>query len=295
LEGVKSKLNKGRFLILPVVIVVAIVTQIPFILTIILSFVKWNVKRPDLGIGFAGLSNFMDIFTDLEFYKVLLNTILICIVTLIICTVLAIALGILFNRDFKGVNICRTLLVMPYFVMEAVVGIVWKTLILNPSLGLNYYISKFFGITAIDFLGKYSLETIMVLIIWQWTPFLFLIIMAGLQGMPSDIIESAKMDGAKGWSLILNIYIPLIKNHIIVAMTLGLINILKVFGLIYVTTAGGPGTSSSNLPYYSYSALFYDWNVGKAAAIAFVMVVFTLIIVQIFHYRLNKSESTSTL
>ena len=290
----KTDKDKSRLIILPVVIVVAVVTQIPFILTIILSFVRWNVKRPDLGIGFAGISNFKEVLTNMDFYKVLLNTLLLSGVTLIISTVLAIGLGLLFNREFKGVNLCRTLLVMPYFVMEAVVGIVWKTLMLNPSLGLNHYISRFFGIAPIDFLGQHSLETVMILIIWQWTPFLFLIIMAGLQGMPNDIIESAKIDGAKGWRLIWNIYIPLIRGHINVAMTLGLINILKVFGLIYVTTAGGPGISSSNLPYYSYSALFYDWNIGKASVIAIVTVVITLIIVQFFYRRINKAESTST-
>jgi len=286
-----TKGDKSKLLILPALIVVGIVTQIPFILTIIYSFISWNVKRPDLGISFAGFSNYKKILSDGQFYQVILNSLLIVVVGLTICTVLGILFGLMLNREFKGVNLLRTLFVIPYFVMEAVVGIIWKTLMLNPSLGLNYYISNALGLEPIDFFGKYALLTIMLLIIWQWTPFFFLIIMSGLQNMPSEILESARIDGATGWKLLLHIQLPLIRDHINVAMTLGLINILKVFGLIYVTTSGGPGSSSSNLPYYSYKALFYDWNVGTAAAIAVVTVALTLIVVQRFYGFMNKNNS----
>ncbi|MFD0870420.1 MULTISPECIES: carbohydrate ABC transporter permease [Paenibacillus] len=286
-----TKGDKSKLLILPALIVVGIVTQIPFILTIIFSFINWNVKRPDLGINFAGIDNYKKILTDGQFYQVVFNSLLIVVVALTICTVLGILFGLMLNRNFRGVNLLRTLFVIPYFVMEAVVGIIWKTLMLNPSLGLNYYISNALGIEPIDFFGKYALLTIMILIIWQWTPFFFLIIMAGLQNMPSEIIESAKIDGATGWKLLTHIQLPLIRDHINVAMTLGLINILKVFGLIYVTTSGGPGSSSSNLPYYSYKALFYDWNVGTAAAIAVVTVALTLIVVQRFYGFMMKKNT----
>ncbi|GIP17657.1 sugar ABC transporter permease [Paenibacillus montaniterrae] len=289
-----TKGDKSKLLIVPALVVVGVVTQIPFILTIIFSFISWNVKRPDLGIHFAGISNYKKILTDGQFYQVVFNSLAIVVVTLTICTVLGILFGLMLNRSFKGVNLLRTLFVIPYFVMEAVVGIIWKTLMLNPSLGLNYYISSALGIDPIDFFGKYALLTIMILIIWQWTPFFFLIIMAGLQNMPSEIIESAKIDGATGWKLLTSIQLPLIKDHINVAMTLGLINILKVFGLIYVTTSGGPGSSSSNLPYYSYKALFYDWNVGTAAAIAVVTVVLTLIVVQRFYGFMNKTNTKNS-
>lgn len=285
-----TKGDKSKLLILPALIVVGVVTQIPFILTIIYSFISWNVKRPDLGIQFAGIDNYKKILTDSQFYQVVINSLAIVAVALTICTVLGILFGLMLNRNFRGVNLLRTLFVIPYFVMEAVVGIIWKTLMLNPSLGLNYYISSALGVAPIDFFGKYAQLTIIILIIWQWTPFFFLIIMAGLQNMPSEIIESAKIDGATGWKLLINIQLPLIRDHINVAMTLGLINILKVFGLIYVTTSGGPGSSSSNLPYYSYKALFYDWNVGTAAAIAVVTVALTLIVVQRFYGFMMKNK-----
>ncbi len=176
--------------------------------------------------------------------------------------------------------------------MEAVIGIVWRTLILNPSTGLNFYISQFFGVAPTDFLGQYSLQTVMALIIWQWTPFFFLIIIAGLQNIPEDIVDSSKIDGANTFQRLIFIDIPVIKDHIITAMMLGLINILKVFGLVYVTTQGGPGVSSANLPYLTYRTIFYDWSVGEAAATAVITVAITLFVTQMFYKRLKKGDLT---
>jgi sorbitol/mannitol transport system permease protein len=179
---------------------------------------------------------------------------------------------------------------MPYFVMDSVIGIVWKTLILNPSFGFNYYISKTLGIIPLDFFGQFALLTIIILIIWQWTPFFFMIIMAGLQNIPEDVIESARIDGASGFKMLFKITIPLIRGHINVAMTLGLINILKVFGLVYVTTQGGPGVASSNLPYHVYRNIFFDWNVGRAASVAVITVAITIFITQTFFNHIRRKE-----
>jgi sorbitol/mannitol transport system permease protein len=285
-----KKADYSRFITYPAIIVVALVTQIPFVITIVFSFLRWNVKRPDLKIGFIGFENYVRIFTMPDFYRVLLNTGVIITASVALCTVLAILLGILFSRQFTGVYLIRTLIVLPYFVMDSVVGIVWKTLILNPSFGFNYYISRMLGIIPLDFLGNYSLITVIMLIVWQWTPFFFMIIMAGLQSISEEVVESARMDGAGGLRMLLQIKIPLIRGHINVAMTLGLINILKVFGLVYVTTQGGPGVSSSNLPYHVYRTIFFDWNVGRAAAVAVITVVITIIITQNFFGHLRKKE-----
>jgi sorbitol/mannitol transport system permease protein len=287
---ITRKKNRSQCVAYPAIIIVALVTQIPFVITIIFSFLRWNVKRPDQKIAFTGFSNYIRIFTTLDFYQVLMNTGLIVITVLFLCTVLAILLALLFNRNFPGVYFFRTLIIMPYFVMDSVVGIVWKTLILNPSFGFNYYISKMFGITPLDFFGQYALLTIIILIVWQWTPFFFMIIMAGLQNISEDVIESARMDGASGLRMLLKITIPLIRGHINVAMTLGLVNILKVFGLVYVTTQGGPGVASSNLPYHVYRNIFFDWNVGRAASVAVITVAITIIVTQTFFNRMRKKE-----
>ncbi len=288
MEKIIRKKDHSTKLLLPAVVVVAAITQIPFLMTIILSTVKWNIKRPDQGISFNGLKNYGEIFIDPNFWQVLLNTLYILIACLALCTVIAILLGVLFNRRLFLGYFCRSLFIIPYFVMDCVVGIVWKTLLLNPSLGLNYYICSFFGIAPIDFFGQHSLITIIILIVWQWTPFFFLIIFAGLQGVSEEILESAQIEGASGLQTLLKIQIPIIRSHINTAMTLGLINILKVFGLVYVTTQGGPGYSSANLPYLTYRTVFFNWSIGKAAALAVITVAITLFLTQKFFKATNK-------
>ncbi len=262
---------------LPAIIVVAVVTQAPILATLGLSLVRWIVVRPDLGITFIGLDNYADIFTSRDFYEVVLNTVVITVASLAICTVLGILFGLMLNRDFPGVNIVRTLIISPFFVMDAVAGIVWRTIILNSSFGWNGYFATLFGVKPFDFFGVHSLLTIVILIVWQWTPFFVLIILAGFQNIEPEIMDSARVDGTGWLRELLFIRLPVIMNHIEVAVLLGLIFVLKVFGLIFVTTRGGPGYSSSNLPYYVYRTAFLGWDVGHAAAVAVVTVVVTLL------------------
>jgi sorbitol/mannitol transport system permease protein len=267
----------------PGLLVVLIVTQVPFVVTIILSVFNWNIRRPDIPITFNGLENYVHIFSDGDFYTVLLNTFKITFVSLAIAMVLAFLLALLFNHNFPGVAIARSILIIPYFVMEPVIGIVWKTLILSPSFGINEVIARFFGMDPISFFSaENALTTVIILCIWQWTPFLFLILLSGLQSMPEDVMEAARVDGAGWFRQIWSFKIPLMRPFFQVAGIFGLINLLKVFGIIFVTTQGGPGVASANLPYYVYRTAFYDWQVGRSAAISVVMVLLTLIIINFF-------------
>jgi ABC-type sugar transport systems, permease components len=268
--------NKVNLLVLPAIIIVAIITQIPFVVTIFLSLIKWIVVRPDLGIRFTGFDNYIKIFTSETFYITIFNTFLITLISILLCTVLSIAMSVLLDRRIPGINIVRTLMIAPFFVMDAVTGIVWKTLILHPSFGFNGYFAGLLHVKPIDFLGVFSILTVIILIVWQWTPFFIMIILAGLQGISEEIIESAKIDGANGFETLMFVKLPSIINHIEVAVMLGVIFILKVFGVIYVTTFGGPGYSSTNLPFYVYKVGFFGWDVGKATAIATIMVFLTL-------------------
>lgn len=292
----KPRKSLVNYLVLPAIIFVAAITQIPFLMTLILSFIRWNIKRPDLPVEFAGFDNYKFIFTDSKFYQVLLNSLVQAAVALALCTIFGFLLALVFNRAFKGIFIARSLIIIPYFVMESVVGIVWKTLILSPSFGINQVLASFFGMEPVAFFSsRLSLVTIIILIVWQWTPFLFMILLAGLQNLSEDVLESARIDGAYGLKIILYIKIPMIKHYFEVGMMFGLINILKVFGLVFVTTQGGPGVSSANLPYYVYRTAFYDWQMGRSAAIAVVTVAITLIIIQSFFNLIRRKQRGSTI
>ncbi|HUJ73535.1 MAG TPA: sugar ABC transporter permease, partial [bacterium] len=135
MSDVPRKRRRSTLLSLPAIVIVAVVTQAPILATLGLSLVRWIVVRPDLGITFIGLDNYAEIFTSRDFYQVVLNTALITVASLVICTVLGILFSLMLNRDFPGVNVVRTLIISPFFVMDAVAGIIWRTIILNSSFG----------------------------------------------------------------------------------------------------------------------------------------------------------------
>jgi sorbitol/mannitol transport system permease protein len=278
-----SPLNRqqSRLLTLPAIVVVAVITQAPILVTLALSLVQWIVVRPDLGVTFVGLSNYADILVSHDFYAVVLNTALITMGSLAACTILGILFGLMLNQDFPGVNIVRTLVLSPFFVMDAVAGIIWRTMMLSSSFGFNEYFASLLGIPPVEFFGVHSLLTIIILIVWQWTPFFVLIMLAGFQSISVEIVDSARVDGAGWFRELLSIRLPIIMNHIEVAILLGLVFVLKVFGLIFVTTRGGPGYSSANLPFYVYRLAFLGWDVGHAAALAVVTVAITLVAIAV--------------
>ncbi len=135
MNDIPGKRRRSTLLSLPAIVIVAVVTQAPILATLGMSLVRWIIVRPDLGITFIGLDNYGEIFTSWDFYQVVLNTALITVVSLVICTVLGILFSLMLNRDFPGVNVVRTLIISPFFVMDAVAGIIWRAIILNSSFG----------------------------------------------------------------------------------------------------------------------------------------------------------------
>lgn len=265
----------ARKLLWPSIVFVAVITQIPFLITIYLSVQNWNLMRPDKGISFSGLSNFIHILAGAAFWEVLWNTCLLTVCGLGICLISGMVLALLLNRDFWAKGIVRTMFVSPFFIMPAVSGIVWKTVLLNPNFGFTAFLSSKLGLPPVDWFGQYPLATIIVVVAWQWIPFFMLVLLAGLQSVAPELMEAALLDGATRFQQFLHVTIPHLLRYIEVAMLLGLIFIMQTFGEIYVTTSGGPGYASTNLPFYLYRVGFQAWDVGGASAIGVVIVILT--------------------
>ena len=278
-NGRRKQTNKPpvKRLVLPSIIFVAIITQIPFLITIYYSLHEWNLLRPDQGIKFSGISNFILVLTQPTFYQVLRNTLLLTVSILLICLVLGLTFALLMNRDFLGKGLVRTMFVSPFFVMPTVSAIIWKTMVLNPNFGYSAYFAKVFSGTAVDWLAQRPLLAIIIIVSWQWIPFFMLILLAGLQSLPHELIEAAQLDGANPIQQFLHVTIPHLIRYIEVVVLLGLMFILQVFGEIYVTTSGGPGFASTTLSFFVYRIGFQSWNVGEATAIGVITVILTII------------------
>ncbi len=282
--------------LLPAVVVVAIMTQVPFILTIIFSTLRWNLSRPDLPRIFINIQNYwhffkIESFSEIpEFYSILWQTILITGITLLLCSILGFLLALLLDNEIPGVNIARTLMLGPFFVMSTASGVIWKTTIFNTTFGWYGILAKALGYTPVDLVSYYPIPVIIVLFTWQWMPFFILVLLSGLQGIPQELVDSMKIDGVTWFQGVYKIKLPLIMNHMRVAVMLGLVFLIKEFGLILVTTAGGPGIRSYTLPYAVYMQVFSANNIGRASALAVTTVALTLILVNLLYRSIIKQN-----
>ncbi len=289
-----NKRYTDKYFALPAILWVAVTTQIPFLITIVFSALKWNMSRPDLGVSFTWLNNYQYYFWgsgSAEFWVIVWQTVLLTLLALALCTCIGFLVSLLLDHEIPGINIVRTLILGPFFVMSTASGVIWKTTILNTTFGWYGYICKLIGATPIDFISYHSLQLIAFLFVWQWMPFFVLVILSGLQGISQDVLESARIDGCNWGVLTFKIKLPMILNHMQVAVMLGMIFIVKEFGLILVTTAGGPGTRSYTLPFYVYKIVFSANQVGRAAAVAVITVLITMVAVQLLYRAIKKRRA----
>ena len=289
--------HKDWLFLIPGMVTVAVITQVPFILTLVYSTLRWNLARPDLPIKFYGFKNYWyflrirDFPQIPEFYMIVWQTILITFCALALCTIVGFLLALLLDHAIPGVNVARTLILGPFFVMSTASGVIWKTTILNTTFGWYGVIAKYLGFTPVDLISYHPIAVIVFLFSWRWMPFFVLMMLAGLQSIPEEIVDSMEVDGTNWWQATFLVKLPMIRKHISVAMMLGLIFLVKEFGLILVTTAGGPGTSSYTLPYAVYMQVFNASNVGRAGALAVITVVLTLVGINILYKSIQKRSA----
>jgi sorbitol/mannitol transport system permease protein len=288
-----------RYLI-PAVITVAVMTQVPFLMTLIFSTLRWNMSRPDIKRTFNGIENYL-YFLKIEslknlppFYGILWQTVLITCLTLFICCLLGFLLSLLLDHEVPGINVARTLILGPFFVMSTASGVIWKTTVFNTTFGWYGVIAKTLGLAPVDLVSYHPLGVIIALFVWQWLPFFVLIILAGLQGLDQEVMDSMRIDGVNWFQSIFHIKLPLIMNHMRVAVMLGLVFVIKEFGLILTTTAGGPGTRSYTLPYYVYMQIFSANNVGRAGALSAMTVILTLVLVNLIYRSIERRNAKYT-
>ena len=289
------KKNKTDYRYLfPAVVVVAVMTQVPFLMTLIFSTIRWNLSRPDIPRSFAGFDNFLfflrieNLDTIPRFYGILWQTIFITAMTLLLCSFIGFLLALLFDHPIPGINIARTLILGPFFVMSTASGVIWKTTIFNTTFGWYGVIARALGLTPVDWISYYPLLVIILLFTWQWMPFFILVLLAALQSLNQEILDCARIDGVNWLQNTFRIKLPLIMNHLRVAIMLGLVFIVKEFGLILTTTAGGPGTRSMTLPYYVYQQVFSANQVGRAGALSAMTVILTLILVNLIYRSIER-------
>ena len=279
--------------LLPALIFTVVVTQVPFLVTLVVSSLKWNVLTPGdknfLGLGnyenFAGLKNYGTVFTDARLRNAVLNTIVLTASVVLVSLALGLMLAVLLDRKFPGRGLARTLLIAPFLVMPVASALVWKHVLYNPTYGLFdgvlNWVWQLFGADqgpVVDWVSSMPMPAVVAALVWQWTPFMMLILLAGLQAQPTDILEAARVDGADGIKTFRWITLPHLRQYLELSALLGSIYILQTFDAVFSITQGGPGTATTNLPYEIYLTMFRKYEYGEAAAAGVVTVIGTIIV-----------------
>lgn len=258
----------------PTILFIVLMVLFPLAFTIYLSFTEWSmgVTAPD----FIGIKNYIDLLKDERFIKAAGRTLYLAIVSVAVQLVLGTAIAFFLNRSFRGKDFTKTLFLLPMVATPVAIGMVWL-LIYEPTLGIANHFLKILGLEPVLWLVNTDmvLNSLLIIEIWEWTPMIMLIVLAGLAGLPSDPFESAVVDGANKWQVFTRISLPLIMPTIVIAALLRIIDALKTFDIIYSTTQGGPLFASETLNIMAYTTSFSYFQMGKGSAL---IVMFLLVI-----------------
>ena len=272
------------FFILPSILILAFTSLYPICYSIYYSFFNWRWGNEK---DFVGLSNYIFLLTDKDFWIIIKNTFVFAFFACLIEIIVGVLLAIYIDRIKYGSTIIRTLLLIPLMISGISVTMLFKV-ILDNMFGIVPYFLSFIGIKS-NFFGSYdaAMPTIIGLDVWWQTSFVFIIILAGFQSIPSEPIEAAKMDGASEWEITRYIRLPMIRSLLFLVLIFRSIDTLKVFDIIWGTTGGGPGLATEALQTYAYRVAYSFLEMSKSMT---VMVLFSVVVIflTVIYSKFNK-------
>lgn len=281
----------GYLYLLPTVLILVAVVIFPLIYALNLSFSRWDDFAQTIG-KYVGFKNYYRLLAkDPRFWNSLKNSFVLWIIAGSAQIVLGFLVALLLNRVFRFHRIVKAVVLLPMLVLPVGAAHMWS-LIFNPLFGPVNYILGLFSIPRIDWLGstQFAMTSIIITDVWQWTPFCFLILYAGMQGIPLELYDAAKVDGANAWQTVCRITIPLLKRVVLVVILFRSIDLFRIFDTIYVLTSGGPAGATETMPFYTYILGFKRFDMDKAAAISFILVAIVSFISLFFISRFEREE-----
>lgn len=275
----------------PALIVLAVFTLYPMGQAVYLSLTDYNLIR---AAEFIGLDNYIELFADEAFWNAFGNTLLYAVVVTPLTVVFALALALLLNKKFTGRAFARTAIFLPFIVSLGIIAIAWAFL-LDPNIGLLSYWLGFIGIVPEQ--GwltdpRFAMAAVMIVGVWKSVGFYMVIYLAGLQSIPGEMYEAARLDGAGAWQRFRSITWPLLSNQTLLVSVLALIATLQAFDQIWVMTRGGPFFRTETLVMLIYREGFLDLRFGYASAISFVLLIFVFVLSMVQFGFLRRKQVT---
>ncbi len=281
-------------MLLPTIVVLLVLTIYPMFYMLWTSLHSWNLTKPQYGYKFVGLQNFAKAFSDSRFLGSVVTSISFVLLAVSLELLLGLALALLLNRTRWYVAPMRLALLLPMMVTPIVVGLIFL-MMFNGTHGVFNFFLESLGFSKHAFLAdpRTALLSIVVADVWQWTPFVMLIFMAGLASFSDEVVEAAKTDCVSWFQELWYITLPLLKPVILVALLIRTIDAFRLFDLVYVMTKGGPGTATETLTVYIYVQGFDKFEMGYASALAILMLVVVNIVAQFFIRTIYVEEAVA--
>lgn len=275
--------RQGRMFLAPTVVLLLCFTVFPLVFTVALVFGEAKFGGGGLNIGFVGLRNWTKLVHDARFWNAFAVTIRIVLVAVTLQYLIGLGLAILLDRKVRGRGIFRVIFLIPMMLTPIAVGYMWR-MIFDVGRGPITGILQRLGLPAVGWLTETNVAIYSIIItdVWQWTPFMFLILFAALQAIPRDYVEAAKVDGASGWQLFRHITLPLLGPASIAAIFLRTIECFKIIDIIYIMTGGGPGRSTESLTLLGYNFGFRAFDLAYGATISFSLFIAVLVASLVF-------------
>jgi multiple sugar transport system permease protein len=286
-----SDRNFRWLLVAPAVCLILALSIFPLLFSLWVSFVNYDFQIP--GHAFVGLKNFEQVVADPVARWSLVVTAILSGSSVLLEFVLGLALAMALTTTFHGRGLIMSLIIVPLFISPVVVGQCWALMLQRPFGPTNYILSQLLGFdVTISWLTQapWNFIALIVADVWQWTPFMFVILLAGLTAVPPHVYEAAELDGVGAWQTFWYITVPHIAPMMLLALTFRLLDAVKLFDIIFVLTGGGPGTNTYSASYYLYTIGFTQFHLSNATAGSWIFLVLTVIVVIFLVRRLLKPE-----
>jgi ABC-type sugar transport system permease subunit len=290
--GQFTKRQLGVLLSLPALIMILGVVGYPLVYSVYITFHNMNFARAGLGPEFVGLKNYVRVFEKADFWKAFLRSSLFVVYDLFVGMPLGLAIAILLNQRFRFRGVSRATILLPYVLSGTVLGLIWKW-IYNPNHGALNALLQQLGLISeyVAWLAEPTRALHMVILVnlWQGTPWAIIMYLAGLQTIPTELYDAAKVDGASAWQTIFKVTLPLLTPITLAMLVLKTVWTFQVFDIVWVLTRGGPASATQVVSYFIYYSSFFQLKFGYAAAMSYVLLGIILVLVVIY-YRLIRHE-----
>jgi multiple sugar transport system permease protein len=297
--GIAGRLDRfaPALFLLPPIAMVAVLAVFPLVMSLGLSFVNWNISNPAAGIVFVGLANWARLLADAHFQRVLLNTLLYVAIGVPLQYGLGLALAVILNARIRARDLLRTLFLLPMMLSPVAVSLVVGKILFNQEVGPINDMLTHLGLEPVPWLtdGTMAFATVLIVDTWQWAPFMMLLLLAGLQAIPDDVIEAAEIDATSERQAFWHVVFPLLLPWSVAALLIRSVEMLKIVDVVVVLTNGGPGIATEPVTLYAYRTGVQNFDLGYASAIAYALLIIATVGAKIFLRLLRRSVARAQL